>query len=433
MSCGSQPPLGLKRRFLGGALIDRIEAVSTGTIGCESVVEVETARVVCANYDAIVRDFPHIFGPDAQYPEKSVDCVTCTPAKRPCPSAINAWLVRNAGVVSRQQAEPNTVNSSISHVQSERVAYRPPGYGRALVVPVDSPAVPGTAGFLDLKGAGVAPGRTPSQSLYSNGLEYLGYAIADFFYGWLIDSIFARTFPDYGTVPVYAVIDLGFDIVDGWHGTGAAGLHVRRAHTRPVDTPWLPSSGSDRERLMLHIELLLRTFGLTTAGPGTAFDISDDPDDPKLQYNGKSIRLRTELEIEKAKRLETVIRESGGQRLEMANVQLTNETCWENKSARMYDFGQVNARRDFVHPMANPVLNAALQVGRILSPADASFVRPNRAIAVDPYLCDRHSVNAYGFFCAQAFRSMGERFGQHEVETLLRLARLRAFGKSPRF
>jgi hypothetical protein len=92
----------------------------------------------------------------------------------------------------------------------------------------------------------------------------------------------------------------------------------------------------------------------------------------------------------------------------------------------IFDFGQVSAHRDFTEPVANLVRNAPLNVGRILSPLQPSFVRPHPGLAVDQQLCIRHSVNAYGFYAAQAFRRPNRGMGQRGIERLLRIARVRA-------
>jgi hypothetical protein len=358
-------------------------------------------------------------------------CDTCTASNRLCRQAINAWLIRNSAFVSEQQARPNAVNSPINIGEATRPAYRPPGYGRAVIVPIDSPAKEGEAGFLDLKGAGVAPGRTPSHASHSSGLEYLGFALADFFYGWLIDTIFARTFPGYHVLPVYAVLDLGFDITGDWHGTAPAGLHVRRAHARPVPRECLPMSGSDREKLMLHVELLLRTFGLSTTGPGTAFELADPDGGDALVYDGAPVDPETDLERQKAARIAEAIRASGGSRLEVTNVQLTSEGDWSDKTLELLDFGGLSANRYFTHPLANLIRNGALNVGRILLPQDPAFATPDESVAVDPNLCNRHSVNAYGFYAAERFRhdSAGS-FGQGRVEVIMRIARLKALRRN---
>jgi len=429
-------------RFSSGPLIKEIGQVTSGRIGEEEVVSIRTASVVCANYRAIVHDFPQVFSAEALRAKPLIGCDACAASRRLCPRAINDWLIRNAAFVSRPQLLPNAVNSPIEVGDVVRTAYRPRAYGRAVVVPIDAPESAAGARFLDLKGAGVAAGKIPTHEKHSTGLEYLGYVIADFFYGWLIDTIFARTFPGYHIVPVYAVLDLGFDIVNGWHGTAPAGLHVRRAHSRPVPDDWIPLSGSDRERLMLHVELLLRKFGLSTTGAANAFRLANAIDGDELVYLGEAVRVTTDLERQKATKVAQLIRDHSGEPggdncLEITNVQLASDASWSNKTLQVFDFGHIRAERDFVNPVANMVRNAALRVGRIISPRDASFVRPSNDLRVDPELCNRRSINALGFYAAQAFRSASKRaylgghlFDQRAVETMLRIARLKALGRN---
>lgn len=412
-------------RCSAGPLIYDIGEVSTGPVTQETVLPVRTARVAVANYGAIVHDFPQVFGVEARRERPLIGCPVCTSSGRLCHQAIDDWLIRNGAFVSEQQSRPNAVNSPIEVGEGVRTGFRPPSYGRGIVVPIDSPAQPGQAGFLDLKGAGVSPGRVPSHQPYSSGLEYLGYALADFFYGWLVDTLFARYQPSYHVLPVYAVLDLGFDIVGGWHGTGPAGLHVRRAHARPDRRHSHPMAGSDEEKLVLHIELMLRLFGLTTTGAGTAFSFID-PSGDDLEYHGVPLEVNNAAERQQAAAIAAAIRASRGSRLEMINVQSTSAADWVGKTFEMLDFGNLNSFSDFSNPVGNMVRNAALHVGRIISPEQPSFIKPDPRLAVDTELCDRRSVNAYGFFAAQAFRNPTGSFARRRMERVLRIGLLKA-------
>lgn len=417
-------------RYSKGPLIQDIDQVSPGPIEQETVVRVRTAKVVCANYDAIVHDFPQVFSAEARRKAPLAGCDDCTAAGRLCRKAIDAWLIRNSAFISRQQLLPNSVNSPIDTGEEVRTAYRPPGYARSVVVPIDTPAAEGEAGYLDLKGVGVAAGRTPSHKRYSSGLEYLGYALGDLFYGWLVDSIFARTCPGYHVVPVYAVLDLGFDVVGGWQGTAPAGLHVRRAHSRPLPRESLPLPGTDREKLMLHAELLLRAFGLSTTGHGTAFTLANAHSDD-LIYHGRPVEIRNDLEREKAAQIAEIIRASGSIRLEIINMQATSGGDWDEKRLEIYDFGGFSAYRTFTSPVANLIQNAPLNIGRIICPDDPGFVRPDPRMAVDSILFNRDSVDAYSFLAAQEFRQGRGTFNQDGIEKAMRLARLIAMRRHP--
>ncbi len=395
----------------------------------ERVYRLPAARVACANYHAILRDFPQIFGDEARRLNPLPGCEPCANAGRLCRKMVNHWLVRNAAFISRQQTEPNSVNSEIEvDWQTSRTAYRPPHYGRAVVVPIDDETDAEGAKFLDLKGAGVIEGRMPTRDPHCDGLEFLGNALADFFYGWLIDTIFARACPSYHVLPVYAVLDLGFDIFGRENGRAPAGMHVRRAHSRPF--PPLPMSTSDHEKLTLHVELILRYYGLTSATYGTALTLSDRGNGPELRGFGKKLALETEAEQAKAKSVIEVITECGAPQLSVANIQSTNELDWNERSIEIFDFGHITSARSFTLPFANKIRDAALGVGRVIKPDDPSYVRPNREARVDPELCDRESVNAFGFYAADKFRHAPGLFDQARLETILRVARIKAFGRS---
>jgi hypothetical protein len=71
-------------------------------------------------------------------------------------------------------------------MREARPVHRPPRYGRGLVVPVEG-------GLLDIKGAGVGPGVTPTIAGAADGLLYLEKALADHVVQQFIDEIFRVT------------------------------------------------------------------------------------------------------------------------------------------------------------------------------------------------------------------------------------------------
>lgn len=389
----------IARRIPAGPLFRSIGEICQTELKKEQVVRVPGAKVVMADYRALLHDFPHLRSREFREEYKTNFCGHCADPDF-CPDAIDAWLVANAAVVSSAQAQPNSVNSPFKYDPAHLGAYRPPGYGRALVVPVTHRHFSG-AGLLDVKGAGVAPSRVPSHDEHSSGLEYLGVAIADFIYGWIIERIFARTVPGYTTVPVYAVIDLGFDIVGGWHGTAPAGIHVRRAHRRAANGYQMVLSGSDAERVQLQIEMLLRMFGLTSTNPGSSFTITRQDGVPIVSFGGKQLPCDNEGSHAKATHLADKLR---GSNLELLNIQLTEGASWAPKAAQMYDFGHISARRSFDTPFATNTQDTHFAVGRIVLPSDAGFLQPDPTLRVSPFMYHRHSVNALGFYFAQAHR-----------------------------
>lgn len=416
-------PLRAFGRFSDAPLIHDLAQIGGGSCLQDKLVRVRGARVVCANYRALLHDFPHVFSLEARRRKPLSGCDACAESGKLCVKAVNSWLVRNAAFISLQQLQPNEVNSTIPICAHEvRLGYRPPEYGRAAVVSVDGEVAVGQTRFLDLKGVGVAPGKTPSHKPHSSGLEYLGTALVDFFFGWLVDTIFARTCPGYHVLPVYAVLDLGFDVVGGAIGTAPAGLQVRRAHARP--SPLIPLSGSAHEKLMIHVEMLLRLFGLTTSNYLTSYRL-EDGHKPQLFCSGRAVSVVSETEHEKASRIIEAVRASGAGCLDVMNVQMTDGGDWERKKLDLLDFGHMRSQRRFTAPLANPLRDGALRVGRITPVNHPSFVQPDQAISIDTDLCDRESANAYGFYTAAKFRHLPKHCSQRTVETILRLARLK--------
>ncbi len=143
----------------------------------ESMLRVEGSRVVFADYALLRSDFPQLRG--------------ATPA------AIDHWLLHNAAVVSEPQAKQSTVNSPIRIGDGRVTAFRPPLYGRAVVVAVDD----WPEGLLDVKGCGVAPGMRPVNLAHANGLLALGEALANMAFREVMERIFRRARTGFATVP----------------------------------------------------------------------------------------------------------------------------------------------------------------------------------------------------------------------------------------
>ena len=404
---------GIRRRFIDGPILHDISQVCRSRLEVEDVVHVQTAKVVVANYHAILHDFSAVFDDDFHQEFDPFGCTSCIERGCVCPSSIDQWLVKAAAYVSARQVERNTVNSPIIHGKSIPRAYRPPEYGRALVVPVDSPASGIAAPLIDIKGAGVAPGVIPSQREHADGLEYLGVALADFFYSWLVDKVLEYTVPSYCSVPVYAVLDLGFDVVGGWMGTAPAGLHVRRAHARELGGLLPPISGGDEERIQIQIEMLLRAFGLTSSAPYAK--ISGHGPRKNITIRGQALQHLPDKWQQRLEELESMLPNNV---IEMINLQFTTNPSWEHRSAQLVDFGHIHARKRFKMPFASRIFDGIFNIGRILLPGDDEFVQPDPDVAINPDIFSRRSINAYGFYLAQSFR--GGKADSKSIESLMR-------------
>lgn len=214
----------------------RIEDVHPKSVK-EEVVILSNAKIVFADYSLLRRDF-------AELRTISND-------------EIDWWLLRNTAIMSSAQADQEVVNTKINSYDTKS-AYRPPDYGRALVIPVNSPGTENPIGLIDAKGVGALK---PALKDHGDGLATLGECIREFVYEKLVNRVFQHSQSGIKTVGTYAVIDSGFDLkhVDG--SSSPAGIVLRQAHNRYEGKG---SLFSDEDSLK--IEKILRHYGLTSAG-----------------------------------------------------------------------------------------------------------------------------------------------------------------------
>jgi hypothetical protein len=403
----------ISQRFPEGPQYRVVEEISEELDGPEAIVPVSGARVIIADYDAILHDFPNSFGSRFRRKYEPQTCHFCRSADLVCVEAIDAWIVHNAAFVSEQQANSSEVNTPINHGPAVLRGYRPPRYGRSMVVQVEEGENGESAGLFDLKGAGVAPGVEPVAAWQSNGLEYVAEALADFFYAKLVDRVFAVTVPEYWVVPIYAVLDLGFDVRNGRVGTAPAGLHVRRAHRRNPAEAQVPMSGSEEERVGLHMEMLIRTFGLSTSSPGTTWYIAEKKDGEQasvtMTYQSRNVELTDPKRRERAQELRQIL---DGRSVELTNWQLTEGASFSPPHAQIVDLGQVNARRLRL-PFASTVRDTVFCIGRIIKPEDEAFSTPDPDASVDPDFFGRHVSSSFAHLIAHDFRN--NRISSREV------------------
>jgi hypothetical protein len=320
----------------------------------ESMVHVEGARVVFADYPLLQRDFPQLSGSS--------------------PADIDAWLLSNAAVVSEAQAKQSAVNTPVRASGGRVTAFRPPLYGRAVVVAVgDSPD-----GLLDVKGCGVAPGLRPLNQAHANGLLALGEALANMAFREVMELIFQRARTGFATVPDYAVIDLGFDVRDLFGPATPACIQVRQAHRRPVGGVELPLAGSPEQQVKLEIELLLRHYGATSCSQATSFVLDDASGTLEITYAEKPLPKHSDEQIA---RFRTMARYDGGRQvIEGVNVQLTRESGVKPSHARVIDFGHYSVRERFDNPVVSLVRNRLMRWGGAIFPGDDFFLQPKPAI-----------------------------------------------------
>ena len=374
-----QPLAPIGRRFPPGPLLRRPEELADPLCQQETMLRVVGARVAFANYTQLQHDFPQLR--DAELLHGRPELEQLSPVRREAAirQIIDDWMLHNAAVVSVSQARQTVTNTTIPTTGHSVTGYRPPRYGRAAVIPVspDETAASGQpGGLVDIKGCGVAPNCTPQLRTHADGLFYLGRIFVDLAFQWLFDEIFRRAKPSFWTVPVYGIIDLGFDVKfrDG-SGAAPAGLQVRRAHRRPLHGRELPLPGSPLEQLKFEIEMLLRRYGVTSANPGTCFDFEECDGSLRVRYGGTELPMLTPEQRRAIPDLAD--RLPGTRRFAGVNVQLTREACFDPSAAQLVDFGPYVVAEHFADPVLSLVYGRPLLWSKAVQPDAPHFVQPN--------------------------------------------------------
>lgn len=423
----------LGSRFPNGPILRVIEELQDPGVKSEVALHVAGARVVIANYRLIQHDFPWL---RTDVVAKKVHGRTHMSARERLLEVrrlIDDWLIEYAACVACRQAEQCLVNTPIRTDGTRIAAYRPSAYGRSLVIPVSihharmGNIASQRAGLLDIKGAGVPPEKTPSHQEHSDGLDYLGIALSDFAMQRIMDEIFEQAYPSFWTVPTYAILDLGFDVLNGWRGTSPAGMHVRRAHRRPLYGMDLPATGSVTETVKIQIEMLLRNYGITSTNPGTSFDIAFTEDTVQLHYAGQAVAGLNASEIHILRGLRRFGEEHI--RIEGINMQLARDVGREPSSGHVVDFGHIEVQQTFKYALASLVRDRTLRLGGIIWPDDPAFIQPDPELQLNLDEWDRRKLNDRCFALAEHFRA-GAMSSADVVTQLDNLVRM-AFSKWP--
>jgi len=400
--------LDLPPRLPNGPILHAIADLDEPAIVAEEIHHLPGARVVLADYDALQHDFPILRTEALERHNPELRDARGPNRDAHVRAIIDAWLLANAAFVSAAQVPGSAVNRRLE-VDGSTTGYRPPMYGRGVVASIRENSRVARErrwrwevadGLLDLKGVGVALGRVPSHDEHCSGVEYLGVALSDFLLKRVIDEIFRRASPAFATLPVYAVLDLGFHVLDGWHGTAAAGLHVRRAHRRPPQGMMLPRSGSAEEGIKFEMEMLLRSYGLTSTARATSLAIQRHADCVEVKQGGTE---PLDVGADAISWLRALRLDGPEIWLGRVNIQLTRETCTDASTAQLFDFGHINVKRRFLHPVCSAVRDRPLCLGGVIFPEDDAYVQPDPRVCLSADEWDRSLINDLGFDLATMF------------------------------
>jgi hypothetical protein len=420
-------PVG-RRRFPPGPLLRDIEDLDEPAVRPEEVLRVPGARVVLYDEALLVHDFPELHERSLTARDPALAQAGEAERRGAVRRIHHDWLIRHAALISQTQAQASAVSTRIATGDTVS-AYRPPRYGRALVTSIASTSAPpgegpargaaegGTRaseggapsgakrpasarGLLDLKGAGVAPGKKPHLGPYGSGLCSLYRVLSDTFYQWLLDEIFARAAPSLWTMPVYGVLDLGFDLLTS--PPAPAALQIRRAHRRPRSAIELPKSGSTEEILKLEVELILRNYGLTSCTQATTIHVGRKNGRLRVHHAGMRVPLSPRHE-ERILTLTGVGLET--LHFEGVNVQLAREVGLHPRSAQLLDFGQYSVRDTFHNPLASLVRDQQALLGRIVWPDSPHYVQPDPRVRLSRALHASTATSQWTADLARRFRA----------------------------
>jgi hypothetical protein len=360
----------------GSLLPQKIEDLSHTVLETDQMRQIPAAVAALIRYDALAADFIELRQPPFS--------LAAFPAELGSPDIHNAtaetWLLCQAALVSQSQVEQHCVNSPITVAGESVTAYRPPMHGRACLVPVRAASLQIGAGsnasafpgLLSLKGCGVAPGLEPAFGPHCDGLLPLHMALLEYLHQCIIEAILIHAGSCYGVVRTYAVIDTGFDVIssDGQHEP--AGLLVRQAHHRPVESD-LPTYGSAEQRAQLEIEMILRCYGFSSCAD--LFLVIDEQDDSyvvRLWTDHVYATYKKDVFLPFLQRLNLDV-PFWANRL---NVQTTCPRDHTNDPRRVVDFAHYRAHKAFKLPVVSSVCDRPFTWGGLLMPSSPHYVQP---------------------------------------------------------
>lgn len=365
-------------------------AMTGQTLKGERMLGVQGARILFANYGAILTDFEPFLGRLISDVDNDAECCR----------VLDRWLIENTAFVSTTQAASSLVSTPIPLDCSSRQGWRPPRYGRATVMVDRHSSHIGAGAIFDVKGTGVPPDEDPSLP-NSNGLLTLNEAVHEVLMEHLVFAIMSRLGVDVRPLPSYAVLDLGFDAVwgDGRPAQRATVL-IRRPATRPRCQWERAMQGPEMARTLMHIELLLRTGGISASVCGAVrFRVTAENQHRRI--------FRDEFELKIPAERVTAVFETTGWRdrdliVDGVNVQITSDLCHSPLRARVMDFGRYRFSNRF-DSLLYSWFDADYQSmnGAYLRPDDPFYLQPDSDFSLfhfersEPYSSLLTCVNQY--------------------------------------
>ena len=394
--------------FSPGPVLTSIEDLDQDGGFHETVVRVIGARVVYANYDLLKHDFPQLQDDAMENEFPRLKSLKGNAKQKAHCHKIDEWIIRNTAFVSQRQAKQSVVNTTIAIGNETVKAYRPTGYGRALVFSTEEndkqllPANKRETVFenrlIDVKGTGVAPGLQPVNAPYSNGLNRLAFALFELIIRELLQRIFRHCNTAIQTLPLYAIIDPGFDEQNWKMPFTPAAFMVRRAHRRPKNSVGLYPYGSSGQLVQIEIEQLLRKYGITSVNTATTVKVKvgKEKGELRIHYGDQLVDFFSEKERMEIERVSHCKEDIDTISFDGINIQYTREIGLDPTIATLVDFQSYTIKERFDDPLLSLVSDKPLRWGGAVWPHDEDFVRPDPSLQI-PFHLVSDTGNIYGY------------------------------------
>ncbi len=368
-----------------GPILRGIEDLDHDDVFSERVYRLAEARVIFADYALLQHDFPQLRAAHLERLHPDLRALKSVEKEEAIAALLDRWLLRHTAFISRSQARQEVTNTPIRTTEEHVVAFRPLRYGRALVfslranahrLPPQDPDLdadmPG--GLLDVKGVGVAPHKTPRNDIgHANGLQTLAWSCREYIYQRIVEKLMHREGSSYQALPIYGLLDPGFDVLFDEHPPRAASMIARRAHRRPRYPQGMPVYGAPELDVELSIERLIRKYGLTSCQFSTSIDLLPLDDGMEARYSRSPVEMTVE---EEAWLRDETRYQDEALHIEGINLQVTRAVQHDPARAQILDFGAFNARKRFEHPTATLAADRLLRLGEIIFPDDPRYVQP---------------------------------------------------------
>jgi hypothetical protein len=397
--------------FEPGPLLTSIDELGQNGVNEETVLRVKGARVVYANYNLLQQDFPQLRDKVLVKEFPHLKTLHDLARQKAIRRKINNWMLRHTAFISQSQADQDIVNTPIAIGKEKVKAFRPPYYGRALVFSIEEnnrvlmkgklPASPFFENrLIDVKGIGVAPHVKPVNVVHGNGLCQTGDILYELLIQELLQRIFRQSKSAIHTVPVYGIIDLGFNEQENNICKNPAGLLIRRAHRRPENPAGLYPYDSTGQKVQLEVELLLRKYGITSVDSGTTVKIWKENGQLQIKYGRKHVDFFNDDQKAEIERVSHYNESMGVLQFDGINIQHTREIGLNPTLATLVDFQAYRIFGGFENPLLSLVSDKLLLWGGSIWPDHKNFVRPEPSLQI-PVDIFRIAGKRLGYDCGE--------------------------------